>query len=483
MKILFFLLNSIILGIGGCALYTKPVVPPVNIPPHFKFPVQSYRNLKNDWWVNFNDRKLNRLVSLAIKNNYKYQIAIRNIDIAITYVTQYHSALFPQVNLNYNISRNKSRSISNQSSNISTFNTSQGTNTTLPAQNSRTFNFEELYASLSYQLDVWHQLTNTVNQAIANIYVREKASQVIRLTLISDVVNTYFQITSLTANLNNLKNQYQTAQELVSVTETQLKSGLIDGSILDDVKNQLENIKNTIASIQKQKEILINMLAYLLGEYPEYFKFTFDTAFKNYGAHQLIPPGIPSRMALNRPDIQEAYFQVIAAAYYVKINLANFFPSFLITANYGYATTQLGHLISPSNVFWNYGLNVVQPLIDFGLRHSEYKRSKLQGLTAFLTYKNTAIQAFQEIDNALVSYQKDQESEFALQNLVNNSKDKVQLANAQYRSGLGDYSTYLNDQLAFLQNSYTLTNQKLALNLDIVQVYKALGLGLGYSIK
>lgn len=183
-------------------------------------------------------------------------------------------------------------------------------------------------------------------------------------------------------------------------------------------------------------------------------------------------------MVANRPDIQSAYFQVLSFGYVEKQNIANFLPSFNLTGNYGYASTNFSHLFTSPNVFWNYGLSVLQPLFDYKLRMSEYKRSKYQYESSILTYKKTIINAYQEVNNALLSYQKDHEALSSYQNQVLNSKNKLNAVDAQYQSGYGDYLTYLNNKLAFIQNDYNLINQRLMVAQDVVQVYKTLGLGL-----
>lgn len=464
--------------LSGCVLYRKAEAPPIIAPSYFKSAIKiPYPNMNEHWWENFKDGKLNLIVKLAIDNNLNYHITIKNIEIARTYVSQYFSTLFPQVNLNYNLSRNEASL--NELNTFSSFNTLNTSNITSPRSGiQRTFNLEQLFGSLTYEIDVWNQIGNTVRQAKANVIASEADSAVVKLTLISSVVTTYFQITTLNADLVNLKQQYQAAAELLQLTNAQYKSGLVDIAAVDDARNQLENIKTSIINAKKQREVLQNTLAYLVGEYPENFSAKIDNVLTDPGFTKLIPPAIPSLVLANRPDIQGALFRVLAADYFVKQNIANFLPSFNITGNYGYATTNLADFISNGTRFWNLGLNLVQPILDFGLRHSEYKRSKLQYQSAILTYRNTVINAFNEVNSALSSYQKDYEALHAYKNQVINSKEKLDLACAQYQAGLGDYSTYLTYDLTYLQNSYNLINQQLAVAEDIIQVYKTLGIGL-----
>ncbi len=474
MKKLFYVgcFSSFIL-ISGCALYQKPEVPALEIPKNFKTDInKTNAKLKGEWWENFHNEKLNTLVDLAVKNNYNYQISIKNIQIASTYVSQNLSSLFPQISLNASSSRNKSASVI---SNLS--NASSTVNPTSPSFSS-IFNLNQLTGSVSYEVDIWNQVRNSVKQAKADEAASIAASKVVRLTLIASVVDTYFQIITTENNLINLKQQYQCAIEIVNLFNTQFRSGLIDASTLYTAKNQMEIIKSNILVLEKQREILRYTMAYLVGEYPENFKLALDQKSKKLETKKLIPAGIPAEMLANRPDIQGAYYQVLSAGYVEKQNIANFLPAVNLTGNYGYASTALSGLISGSNAYWNYGIFATQFVFDYQARMSIFKRSKYQFESAILTYKNTVLNAFIEVDSALISYKEDNEALLSYQRQMGNAVELFSISNSQYQAGLVDYSTSLAARLNYLQSSYNLNNQKLVVIEDVVQVYKSLGLGL-----
>lgn len=107
-KVLFTFISIGLISISGCTLYKNAKVPKIVTPQSFQFvPFKHLSTLNGCWWRNFHDDSLNRYVECALKNNYNYRIAIKNIDIAHTYVTQNISALFPQINLTVGGSRNK----------------------------------------------------------------------------------------------------------------------------------------------------------------------------------------------------------------------------------------------------------------------------------------------------------------------------------------------------------------------------------------
>lgn len=475
-RIIHFVFILGIFFMTGCTLYEKPEVPCIEAPDHFKSAVKKPNlKLKERWWENFNDAKLNCLVELAIKNNYNYKITLENIRIAGTFVTQNMSDLFPQVNLSFNSSRNKLASVISNS--IGGNNNAIRSNIQKP---SSIFNLQELTGSVSYEVDVWNKIRNSVKQAKANQCTSEAESKIIKLALISNVVNTYFQIVNSNTNIINLNKQYHFANEIVSLINVQFRNGLIDASTLDNAKIQAESIKANISSLEKQRQILQYTLAYLVGEYPENFDFTLtvNKSFKELQTKKLIPCGIPSEMIANRPDIQATYYQILSYGYLEKQNIANFLPSISLTGNYGYASTGLSQLISNTNSYWNYGAYVTQFIFDYQTRISQYRRSKYQYQAAILSYKNTVLNAFLEVDSALSSYKEDNKALISYQKQVGDSKDLLSLANSQHRSGLTDYSTYLTANLNYLQSSYNLTNQKLIVIEDIIQIYKTLGLGL-----
>jgi len=455
----------LLIFISSCALYTSQKAPSLQVPTAFKNANKfTSANLKDHWWLNFNDAKLNQLVDLALQNNVNYQVALKNIIIARTYVTQNRAALFPQANLNAGVSRN---AISHNASINQNFNTPL-------------YNLYQLNGSVSYQADVWSSIRNSVKQAVANVKVSEAGANVIKLSIISSIVSSYWQIVALNSNLDNLKQQYNAATEIERLNQDQYKGGLVDIEPIDNAKTQIETIKSAISSLEKQRQILQNTLAYLVGIYPENFNFNIGNTLQSSETSftHLLPTGIPAKMLINRPDIQSSFYQVISYGYAQKQSLAAFFPTFMLTGVYGFASTGLGNFTSGGSTLWSFGASAIQTLLDFGKIYSQYKRARLQYEAAVLTYKNTVINAFTEVNNALVSYQQDYLALKASRNIVELAKDKLGLADAQYKSGVINYITYLGYKLTFLQSKYTLTTQAQTLTSDVIQIYQTLGMGL-----
>jgi len=481
--------------LSACSLYEKPEVPALEVPDDFKVEL-NFTNpyLKNEWWENFNDETLNALVEQALEENYNYQVALNNIDIAQTYVAQNRSYLFPQVGAGFNASRNKFvpdeffGAFSTPTApppldpgaqaKSATPSSSAASNSSSSFINGGIFDVNMVSAYASYELDVWNQIRNSVKQAAAVVRVNEAESDVIKLTLVSNVVNTYFQLMALYANRDNLTEQHHAALSLMQLVEVQNRSGLIDASSLYNAQIQAESILIALQQIKKQQQILEYMLAYLLGEYPEDFAIKPHNHFNTLPYTELIPEGIPAQMLALRPDIQSAYFQVISYGYLEKQALANFLPTFTLTGGYGYASSTFSNLINNSNAFWDYGLGISQYVFDYAVRESQYDRAGEQFESSILSYQNTVLNAFLEVNTALVSYQEDAIALDAIKKQKQQNTELFSISDAQYQAGLVNYTVYLTNELNLLQSEYNLVNQQLMVTQDIIQIYKALGLGL-----
>ncbi len=462
--------------LSGCSLFSQPKKIAVKIPKKFKYAVKAGNiPVKNDWWKNFRDKQLDILVDEAVKNNLNYLIAVKNIQVAKTYVSQNESNLFPVVNFSFSSTRNK---LPGYETSIFSGNGSSGAPSTV------IYNLNQAGLNASYELDVWNQVNNAVKQARANAAVSKEDAGVVKLTLISNVAQAYFQILALEKSAYNLKKQYTAEKEILNLNVIQYKDGLIDAEPVETAKTNLEILKTELNDSIKLQDITKNTLAYYLGKFPEKFKFKTNPKTRNINGYndinysKLIPPNIPSEILTQRPDVKEAEYNVLSYAYAKKESLANFFPVFSLTGNYGYASPGLNNFITDTNSVWNFGLDILAPIFNYKTNISIYKRSKLQYQQAVLNYRNAIINAFSETDSALAVYKRDYKILKSYKNNFNYSKKLFHIYKIQYKAGISSRITYLTYKLDMLNAEYNLINQNLLLREDVIGVYNALGMGL-----
>jgi multidrug efflux system outer membrane protein len=453
----------LILGISGfilnsCSFYAKPTDVSIEYPTSFKEKLEN-TNASIDvqhWWKSFNDETLNYYVDLALKNNPNYLIALKNIELSKAYVLENSSALFPNFNLNGSETRQK---VSQRTPNGRFFSTTPYT----------TYN---LSVSASYEIDLFAKALNAYKYYKENVKITEAQAKAIKNALIMNTVNNYFQIIENGLYIDILEEQLRIAKENLEILETKYKAGVVSYQNIDQAKISIQSLEQTLQSYKNQRSILINAFAYLLGKYPEEFKFS---ASGDIPKEIKLPEAIPSTVMTERPDIQEAISNVIANDYEKKIALANFFPSFNLTGSYGFQSKQLSNLITQPSVAWNFGLNIIEPILNWNKNIGIYKASEIALAKSIINYRQIVLNAFREVDDAISQYKTDKLNYKNLETIYQNTYDQYEIALANYKAGITPYSTLLNYKTNLLDAKKNLLNQRLILIQDVTALYNVLG--------
>jgi multidrug efflux system outer membrane protein len=191
----------------------------------------------------------------------------------------------------------------------------------------------------------------------------------------------------------------------------------------------------------------------------------------------VVPAGLPSSLIERRPDIRQAEEQLISANAQIGVAKAQYFPAISLTGQVGTASNALNTLFQDSTFAYSYGAAVTQPLFNAGRIRNNVRLTEAQEREAVLTYKKTIAQAFQDVSNALVAYQKFREFREQQEHFVTASRDAVNLSNMRYTGGYSGYLEVLTNQAALFQGELTLASAREEEMLSLVQLYNALGGG------
>jgi outer membrane protein, multidrug efflux system len=96
---------------------------------------------------------------------------------------------------------------------------------------------------------------------------------------------------------------------------------------------------------------------------------------------------------------------------------------------------------------------------------------------ALAAYEQTALNAFEEVENSLVAYAKEQERQRALEEAVSSSADSLHLANQLYTNGLASFLNVLDAESSLYRTEEALTHSRSTVAQNLIALYKALGGG------
>jgi multidrug efflux system outer membrane protein len=240
---------------------------------------------------------------------------------------------------------------------------------------------------------------------------------------------------------------------------------------LDTANAQLPDIERQIA----QEE---NAISILLGNYPQ--AVPRGKPLVEQSLPPEVPPGMPSSLLERRPDIREAEQILVAANAEIGVAKAQFFPQISLTGSGGGSfgrSSAFSSLMGSQLGIWSYGAQVSQPIFTGGALSGNLRLAKSQNQQALIAYRQAIQQAFGDVSNALIGYQKLHEVRLRQQDTVADLQESVRLSNMRYTGGTTTFLEVLDGQRALFTAELTLAGARGDEYQSLVQLYRSLGGG------
>ena len=329
--------------------------------------------------------------------------------------------------------------------------------------------------SASYELDFWGKNRDAAQAAEETAVANRFDRDVVALTTLTTVANAYFQVLASQDRIRTAQRNIASAERILNAIRDRFKAGT--GTDLD-VAQQESVVANQRAQVPPLRQTLdqnINALATLVSRPPEAVRVNGGSL--NQIASPRVTPGLPSELLTQRPDIRRQEAQLASATANVGNARAQFFPSIQLTGQGGYQSSALSSLFQPHAAFFSMVGSLTQPIFDGGRILGNFEFTKARQDELLQTYRKTVVQAFADVDNALMSIRQTTERLRLQREVVAASRRAFELSEQQLRAGTADIVTVLNTQTTLFQAEDLLWQAQLARLLAIVSLYQALGGG------
>ena len=190
-----------------------------------------------------------------------------------------------------------------------------------------------------------------------------------------------------------------------------------------------------------------------------------------------IPIGIPSQLLQRRPDIAAAERTMAQANALIGVEKAAYYPTLNLAASGGLQSSSLGTLFSLPALFWSLGASASETIFDGGLRSATVAQYEALYKADVAAYRQTVLTAFQQVEDYLatlriVSQQLERQAV-----AVQAAQRYLDIAMAQYQTGLGPYLNVITAQTILLGDQQTLVTLRVSEMTAAVQLIQALGGG------
>ena len=453
--------SAIALLLAGCAVGPNYKRPAVNVPAEFRGAEGASQQASIadlPWWEVFKDQRLKELIQTALTNNYDLRVAITRVEQSRQLARQAKAQYFPM--MNYQTSSGYGR------------NELAGT---IAPNGGNTQGAFVGALSVAWEADLWGRLRRLNEAARAQYLATEQARRGVMLTLVSDVAQAYFELLELELELDIAKHTTAAFGETVKFFTQRLEGGVASKLETSRAEAAQATAAASIPDLERQIAIKENQISVLLGNNPNGIHHTSQLI------DQVIPPdvpaGLPSALLERRPDILESEQQMRAANAQVGVATANFFPRIGLTTFVGGVSSPLDQLSSGQTTAWSVAGNVAGPVYQGGALRAQKRQAVAFWEQTKLQYEQTALNAFQDVSNALVTRQKLEGVRTEQIRAVDAYQESVKVARLRYVAGKASYFEVLDAQLQLYPAENALAVTELNRRTVIVQLYKALGGG------
>ncbi|ANF27135.1 efflux transporter outer membrane subunit [Stutzerimonas stutzeri] len=416
---------------------------------------------RGSWWRLYGDAKLDALVERLNASNQNLAAAEAQYRQARALVRGARSQLFPTVGGSAGATR-----------------AGQGSSTSSAAQSGNGLSgISESYSvglDAAWELDIWGRLRRNLEANRANMQATAADLAAVRLSLQSELVQTYLQLRVMDEQQRLLNQTVEAFARSLRLTENQYRAGIVPKSDVTQALTQLRSTEAQAIDLQWQRAQMEHAIAVLIGVPPSELDIEERDEIPDLPT---VPLALPSQLLERRPDIASAERQVIAANAQIGVAEAAWYPDLTLSASGGYRNSSFSDLISLPNRFWSLGPQLAATLLDFGGRRADLEAAEANYDLTVANYRQTVLDSFREVEDNLVQLRVLAAEAVVQRQALEAAQESLRLIQNQYRAGTVDFLSVATVQTSALNNErtyLTLLGDQLAAS---VQLIAALGGG------
>jgi multidrug efflux system outer membrane protein len=441
--------------VSGCSVGPKYKKPEFHSPATFYTQEQASSNSAADlaWWELFKDPVLQSLIRESFANNYDLRLAVSRVNQERDLLGVTKSQYYPQVGYDGNISGQQSPMIANH---------------TYYSYGFTTF----------WEIDLFGRIRK-MNEAQRAVYFStEEARRDIRLLVMSEVAQGYFQLRALDAQLEVSRQTSKSFQETLDLFQHKFEGGAASGLEVSRAQAALFNVEATIPDLKRQIVAQEAALDLLLGRNPG--PIARGAALADQYDPPQVPAGLPSALLERRPDLREAEQNLIAANANVGVAKTNFFPTISLSGLLGGVSPQLSQLTGAGKA-WSLAGDLAGPLFTAGRLKNQYRAAQEQQEQAKISFEKAVTGAFGEVSISLSAHQELAEAYRKQMASVDAYRESIRLSTIRYDSGLSSYIEIIDAEIQAYPAETATVTYDLGRKVALVNLYRALGGGWNLS--
>jgi len=289
----------------------------------------------------------------------------------------------------------------------------------------------------SWELDLWGRVRRSVEVAQANSAEYAALLRQAQLDVRADVARNYFALRASQRQLELVVSEIALAEEEEQLLSAQYRGGLSDESQAIRQRQQVADLRALVPDLRSQVAQGLNQITRLLGLPPGSLNGELMTSVTKDPIPALpdLRRGLPSELAHRRPDIASAEAHLHSATAGIGVAVADLYPRITLGASFGLESVGTGQLGSWGARSWSLGPSLSVPVFDHGQRSATVTLRRLQQQEAAISYQQTVLGAWHDVDNAASGYAAARQHVGELANKMEEYEREGVLADARSANG------------------------------------------------
>ena len=435
------------------------------------------------WWTALQDSELNQLEAAALAANSDLAAAIARLREARAQVHAQQAELRPNTSTSALYLHTQggtgllTGSLSGSTATAASQAAAGSSGAATAAALGDDFNLYDVGFDATWEIDLFGAQRRAIESAAASAEARQADLADAQVSLTADVARAYVSLRDVQHRIALARASAELQGRVLALTQKREAGGTASVLDVERLNTQVEQTRTDLVPLQAQVDQQLDQLATLTGRSPG----ELDAALTEAAALPLPPEtvavGDPASLLRRRPDIRAAERQIAAANATIGQHVADYFPKLELLGNLGFASTDVGQLVSSGSF-----AAVVAPVLqwkpfDFGRTGAAIEQARAGRDEAVANYRSTVLKALNDAETALSHYGNQRQDVAGLERVLASANHAAALTRARYSGGTATLIDTLDTERQRVQAEQALAQAQAELTQDFIALQKSLGLG------
>jgi multidrug efflux system outer membrane protein len=468
MKATHLLFFGFLAMLTGCAVGPDYHPPALDVPAHWTTTLAGGETngppVDAAWWKSFHDAELDSLISRAVLSNLNLRVAEARLREARALRSVAAAGFWPTADVPASYSRNRL----SQHGYLASL---------MPPGTTLDYNQYEADFDAAWEIDIFGGTRRAVEAAKAEVAAAEYNQRDVLVSLQAEVARDYVEARGFQQRVAIASQNVAAQREMLEITRDRYRQGLSSELDVQQASSLLTATEAQIPALEILLQASIHRLSVLMGQPPGALVAELSAEAPVPVPPPEVPVDLPSDLLRRRPDVHRTERELAAATARIGVATADLFPKFSLLGSVGLQSVSASDWWTSGSRLWSFGPTMQWRIFDAGRIRANIRVQNARQEKALAGYEQTVLGAFEEVENALVAYAKEQVRFRSLRASVKAAHESVAIARDRYRNGLTDFLPVLDAERSLYQMENELALSRQAVSVNFVALYKALGGG------